>query len=117
MRLSLAVLGIVAGCGHSAARPPVSLRAESYSGQAILRVVPAGDLRINARVAPGLELAAGGIVRLARGRISEDSAYFLEPPWQVRPAGVPIRGTLHVSYCRLDEAVCRSAKLPVDLPE
>jgi hypothetical protein len=76
-----------------------------------------GDLRINARVPPAIELAAGGVLRLVRGRVSMDSSYFVEPPWEVRPPGVPIRGTLRVSFCRPDEAVCRLEMLPVDLPE
>jgi hypothetical protein len=68
-------------------------------------------------VPPAIELAAGGILRLGRGRVAMDSSYFLEPPWEARPAGVPIRGTLRVSICRPDEAVCRSAALPVDLSD
>jgi hypothetical protein len=117
MRLLLASLLALTACGHSPAAAPVNLEARLDGGEAVLAVVPAGDLRINARVPPAIELAAGGIVRLARGRVSMDSSYFLEPPWEVRPAGVPIRGTLRVSLCRPDEAVCRSAMLPVDLPE
>ncbi len=117
MRLPLASLAVVAACGYSPAPTPVKLQAGSHAGEAILAVVPADDLRINARVPPAIELAAGGIVRLARGRVSMDSSYFLEPPWEVRPPGVPIRGTLRVSVCRADETVCRSVMLPVDLPE
>jgi len=117
MRLPLASLLAATACGYSPAAAPVNLRARSHGGEAILAVVPAGHLRINARVPPAIELAAGGIVRLVRGRVSTDSSYFLEPPWGVRPPGIPIRGTLRVSFCRPDEAVCRSAMLPVELPE
>jgi len=117
MRLPLASLLAATACGYSPAAAPVSLRARSHGGEAILAVVPAGELRINARVPPAIELAAGGIVRLARGRVSMDSSYFLEPPWEVRPPGVPIRGTLRVSFCGPDERVCKSAMLPVELPE
>jgi hypothetical protein len=117
MRLPLASLVAVAACGYSPAPAPVYLQAASHGREATLAVVPADDLRINARVPPAIELAAGGIVRLARGRVSLDSSYFLEPPWEVRPTGVPIRGTLRVSFCRADETVCRSVMLPVDLPE
>ena len=116
MRRPLASLLALTACAWSPAAP-VSLQARSRGGQAILVLVPAHDLRINARVAPAIELASGGIVRLARGRVSMDSSYFLEPPWQVRPPRIPIRGTLRVSFCRPDEAVCRSAQLPVELPE
>jgi hypothetical protein len=117
MRLPLACLLAVIACGCFPAAAPVNLQARSRGGEAVLAVVPAGALRINARVPPAIELAAGGVVHLVRGRVSTDSSYFLEPPWEVRPSGVPIRGTLRVGFCRLDEAVCRSAQLPVDLPE
>ena len=117
MRPLLASLVAVAACGSSPAPAPVYLQAGSHGGEAILAVVPAHDLHINAGVPPAIELAAGGIVRLARGRVSMDSSYFLEPPWELRPSGVPIRGMLRVSLCRVDETVCRSVMLPVDLPE
>ncbi|MGH7527861.1 MAG: hypothetical protein ACREMX_14280 [Gemmatimonadales bacterium] len=80
-------------------------------------VVPAPDQRINARVPPAIELAAGGVIRLARGRISPDSSYFVEPPWEVRPPGLPVRGALRVSVCGADELLCRTVLLPVDLEE
>jgi hypothetical protein len=117
MRLALASLLAATACGHSPAAAPVSLQARSRGGDAILAVVPAGDLRINARVPPAVEFAAGGVLRLVRGRVSMDSSYFLEPPWEVRPSKVPIRGTLRVSFCRPDETVCRSVMVPVDLQE
>jgi hypothetical protein len=117
MRLPLASLIAIAGCGYSPGPTPVHLQAGSRGGEAILAVVPAEDLRINARVPPAIELAAGRIVRLARGRVSKDSSYFLEPPWEVRPPGIPVRGVLRVSFCQADKTVCRTAILPVDLQE
>lgn len=117
MRLPLASLLAVTACGYSAAPAPVHLQAGSHGGEAILAVVPTDDLRISARVPPAIELAAGGLIRLARGHVTMDSSYFLEPPWEVRPPGVPIRGTLRVSFCRSDESVCRSVMLPVELQE
>jgi hypothetical protein len=117
MRPLLASLVTLAACGPSPGAAPVYVRADSHGGKAILAVVPAHDLRINARVPPALEFAAGGVVRLARGRVSKDSSYFLEPPWEVRPPGIPVRGVLRVSFCQADETVCRTAMLPVDLQE
>ncbi len=117
MRLLLASLVAAAACESGPAPAPVRLQAGSLAGVAILAVVPSKDLRINARVPPAIELAAGGVIRLARGRVSMDSSYFLEPPWDVRPPGIPIRGALRVSFCRADETVCRSVMLPVDLQE
>jgi hypothetical protein len=117
MRLRLAGIMVLAACGHSSPPAAVALRAEPRGRESALVVVPARDLRINARVPPALELESGGIVRLARGRVSPDSSYFLESPWEVRPPGVPIRGRLRVSYCRRVETVCRSVTLPVDVPD
>ncbi len=117
MRLLPASLLVLAACGYSTDAAPVSLRTWSHRGEAILAVAPANDLRINARLPPVIELAAGGIVRLSRGRVTRDSSYYLEPPWALRPPGVPIRGTLRVSYCRAHEPVCRTGAFPVDLPE
>lgn len=116
MRLLLASL-VAAACASRPDPAPVRLQARSLAGKGILAVVPAHDLRINARVPPAIELAAGGVIRLARGRVSVDSNYFLEPPWEIRPPGVPVRGALRVSFCRADETVCRSVMLPVDLHE
>jgi hypothetical protein len=117
MRLALAGLVAVVACGSSPAAAPVRLKAGFQGPEAILAVIPAADLRINARVPPAIELPAGGIFRLARGRVSVDSSYFVEPPWELRPLGMPVRGSLRVSFCRVDEMVCRSAILPVNLQE
>jgi hypothetical protein len=117
MRLALASLIAVVACGSSPAAAPVRLQAGFQGPEAILAVIPAADLRINARVPPAIELLAGGIVCLAQGRVSIDSSYFVEPPWEVRPSGVQIRGTLRVSFCRAGETVCRSVELPVALEE
>jgi hypothetical protein len=80
-------------------------------------VVPAPGFRINARVPPALELGSGAVIRLAAGRVSADSSYFVEPPWVVRPVGERLRGVLRVSFCRDSEALCRTASLPIDLRE
>ncbi|HEV8177399.1 MAG TPA: hypothetical protein VGP44_06875 [Gemmatimonadales bacterium] len=77
-----------------------------------MRLLPA----TNARLPPAIELSDGSVIRLARGRISADSAYFLDPPWEIYPGTRGIRGALRVSYCRRDEALCRSVVLPVSLP-
>jgi hypothetical protein len=117
LRQAWATLVVVAACGPSRPPAPVELQERSRGGEVILAVVPNQGLRLNARVPPAVELASGDVLRLARGRISKDSSYFLEPPWEVRPEGVAIRGTLRVSYCPPDEPVCRSMTIPVDLSE
>jgi hypothetical protein len=75
-----------------------------------LHAVP--HLKINARLAPALELAGGTVLRFTASHLTPDSAYFTEPP----SALVPGRhdrphGTLHASVCRDDERVCRSVTL------
>jgi hypothetical protein len=117
LRLLVAILVGVVACASESAAPPVALKAVSDADNAILAVVPASDLRINARMPPAIELTAGGVLRLARGRVSRDSSYFVEPPWEVRPLGIPIRGSLRVSFCRVNETVCQTVMLPVNLQE
>ena len=109
------LIGLVAfGCGPRVT-PPVRLVASSHGGRAILAALPAADVRINARVAPAIELRGGSVLRLTQGRMTSDSAYFAEPPWAVRPQNGRIRGLMRISYCRTDEALCRAVALPVDL--
>jgi hypothetical protein len=102
-------------CGREHAADPVQLRLGARGEERVLSVVPASGYRINGRVPPALELATGEVVRLAGGRVSPDSAYFLEAPWALAPAAGPLRGTLRASVCRADESLCRIALVPVDL--
>jgi hypothetical protein len=85
--------------------PPVTL--VPRDGSSALAVVPAAGVRINARVPPALEFADGSIVRLDRGALTTDSAYFAEPPWASVGASLTA-ARLRVSYCRFDEPVCRT---------
>ncbi|MBA3343926.1 MAG: hypothetical protein H0T44_01290 [Gemmatimonadales bacterium] len=110
------LIGLVAlGCGPRVAPPPVSLVATSHGGRATLAAVPGPGVRINAQVAPALELNGGTVLRLTQGRMTSDSAYFAEPPWALRRQSGPVRGILRISYCRTDEALCRAVALPVAL--
>jgi hypothetical protein len=112
-RLLLGLL--VWGCRPGPSPDAVRLETGNRDGEQILSVIPASGFRINARVPPALELAGGGILRLAAGRVLPDTSYFVEPPWAPRPAGVPLRGVLRVSFCRATERLCRIAAIPVDL--
>jgi hypothetical protein len=72
----------------------------------------APHLKLNARVAPALELSDGRILRFRAGRRTADSAYFAEPPSAVMPGHQKqVHGTLRVSVCRDDEQVCRSLRI------
>ena len=103
------------GCGAAPNSAAVRLESEIRQGKRVLAVVPAAGFRINAHAPPALELSNGEIIRLAAGRVLPDSSYFVEPPWAARPAGVRLRGVLRVSFCRVDEQLCRAAALPIDL--
>ena len=105
---------MIAACATRQPDDPVHLASALRGGRPILTVVTAPGYRVNARVPPAFELAAGPVIRLDRGRVSPDS-FFAEPPWAPEPRDVPRRGTLRASVCRTDESLCRSAVLSVDL--
>lgn len=95
----------LAACGHST---PVTLVQRDLSGSSALAVVPAAGVRINARLPPALEFADGSNVRIDRGALTTDSAYFTEAPWGPVSPGSLEGAKLRVSYCRFDEPVCRT---------
>jgi hypothetical protein len=75
-----------------------------------LAVSPVGGARINALLPPVLETATGAVHFTAPARTA-DSAYFTAPP--TATVAAPTEGTLHVSVCPPDVAVCRTVALPV----
>jgi hypothetical protein len=103
------------GCSPAPNSGPVRLQSEMREGRRVLAVIPAAGFRINAHVPPALELGSGEIIRLAAGRVLPDSSYFVEPPWGPRPDARPLRGVLRVSFCRVDEQLCRTTTLAIDL--
>jgi hypothetical protein len=105
------------GCSPAPNAEPVRLEAEIREGKRILAVIPAAGFLINAHVPPALELGNGELIRLAAGRVLPDSSYFVEPPWGPRPAAGHLRGVLRVSFCRVDEKLCRTTALAIDLHE
>lgn len=96
------------------AGPPASLSLATSREGADTRVtlVAAPHLKVNARLAPALELADGTVLRFDAARLTADSAYFAEPATALlsgrRDA---VHGTLRASVCRDDEQVCRSVTL------
>lgn len=114
--LRLVSAGLFASaCQSGKSKDAVHLQSELRSGEPILTVVPAPGYRINARVPPALELAAGRMIRINRGRLSADSAFFVERPWVPEPRRAALKGTLRAGICRLDESLCRIAVVSVDL--
>lgn len=116
LRLAASLVVALAACDIGLRPAPVRLAQIHLAGQRTLAVIASPDARINARLPPAIELSDGSVLRLARGRISADSAYFLDPPWEIHPGTGAIRGALRVSYCRRDEALCRSVVLPIAFP-
>jgi hypothetical protein len=113
--MTLVALGIAAAC----VRPPVD------SGPLRITIAAAGPdtrvtlhagphLKINARLAPALELGGGTILRFRSGRLTPDSAYYAEAPSAVLPGRhARVHGMLRASVCRDDEQVCRTVTLKI----
>lgn len=103
----------VTGC-RATPRPdaPLFLVARTQGPDTRLTLHAAPHLKINARLAPALELAGGTVIRFAGTALTPDSAYFAEPPSARLPGRHDeVHGTLRASVCRDDEQVCRSITL------
>ena len=80
----------------------------------VVRAVPATGTRINARLAPQLELASGRTRRLGSSGVTPDSAYFTVPPEVVLAASTNLKGAhLRASICDDSLAVCRVVSIPL----
>ena len=108
---SLLVLGVI-GCRGTAGAAPLHVSASTAGPATLLTLVADPGLKVNARVAPALELSDGRIIRFGSAWLSADSAYFAEPPTAVLPGRYSrVHGTLRASVCREREQVCRSLTL------
>ncbi len=108
-RVAAAGLVFAVACAGPA-EPPLRVTT-SVAGEETRLVLEAGSrLKINARLAPALELNGGGpVIRFSARRLTPDSAYFAEPPVALLGGRhARVHGTLRASVCREDEAVCRS---------
>jgi hypothetical protein len=116
LRMTLvAAIGIASACS----RPPVE------SGPLQVTTAPSGPdtrltlhagphLKINARLAPALELGDGTVLRFRASLLTADSAYYAEPPSAVLPGRhAQMHGTLRASVCRDDEQVCRAVRVQI----
>ena len=84
--------------------------AEGPDTRVTLHAAP--HLKINARLAPALELAGGTVLRFGGAPLTADSAYFSESPSALLTGRHDeVHGTLRASVCRDDEQVCRSVTL------
>jgi hypothetical protein len=129
-RAALALL-LLAGCrrdapataGAGESEPPagapaaaVHVEAVALAGGTRLTLVPAFGVRISARLAPALALAAGDTVRFGDAPVTEDGDYFTAPPSATLPRPLGPRGTngvLRASVCDVGERVCRPVTVPL----
>lgn len=106
-----AVLAALA-CGGAGSEPPLRVETAVAGDYTRVTLVPAGHIKLNARLKPALELADGSILRFDSARLSPDSAYFAEPPEALLPGRHRrVRGTLRASICENDAPVCRALVL------
>lgn len=96
--------------------PPLRLVPLAHGGRTVVGVTAPAGTRINARLAPALEFADGHVVRLDRGAVDRDSAYFTEAPWSEASMtrGTPV--VLRASVCDAGEARCRTVRLAARVP-
>jgi hypothetical protein len=112
--MTLLALGLAAvACDRPPAEPAALHIAIAPAGpdtRLTLHAEP--GLKINALLAPALELADGTILRFDAAERTADSAYFATAP-TARLAGRhnEVHGTLRASVCREDERLCRSVTL------
>jgi hypothetical protein len=108
-----ALLMAAAACSFPpSADTPLRLAATPFGPDTRLTLHAGPHLKVNARVAPALELSNGTVLRFLTGRRTADSAYYTEPPSTVLPGRHErVRGTLRASVCRDDEQICRSLKV------
>ena len=108
--VAVLVLAVIAACRS------VPFRVEAQSGGSArrLRLVAASGARINARLAPALELPGGTVLRFDSPQRTADSAYFADAP--TMQGALPEeahRGVVRASVCPRDEKVCRSYEVAV----
>ena len=107
--LALAVLA----CGGGRPDAPFRVTTSAAGADTRLTLITAPGYKVNARLAPALELPDGTVLRFDAARTA-DWSYFAEPA-HVLLAGrhAQVHGTLRASVCRQDELVCRSLTLEI----
>jgi hypothetical protein len=113
--MTVFAVGLAAACSR-APTDSASLRVTATpSGPDTHLILHAGPhLKINARIAPALELGDGTVLRFRTGVRTADSAYYAEPPSTVLPGRhARVHGSLRASVCRDDEQVCRVVRAEI----
>lgn len=108
-----AAITLLAACSPTpGAEPPLRLETARAGTHTRVTLIPAGHIKLNARLKPALELADGSVLRFDTPRLTPDSAYFAEPPVALLPGRHRrVRGTLRASVCENDAPVCRALVL------
>ena len=109
-RAAVTLLLLAAACAvEKGPDPLVRLEATPAGAHTRVTLIPAANIKLNARLKPALELADGSILRFDSPRLTADSSYFAEPPAAVLPGRHRrVRGTLRASVCENDAPVCRA---------
>jgi hypothetical protein len=111
-RWTSAAFATLLACAESGPPGPLHLVTSAAGPDTKLMLVAEAGLKLNARVAPALELAGGNVLRFGGARLTPDSAYFAEPPSAVLSGRHhQVHGILRASVCREDEQVCRSLEV------
>ena len=106
---ALALAGLA--CGGERPAAPFRVTTTAAGADTRLTLIAAPGYKVNARLAPALELPDGTVLRFDAARTA-DSSYFAEPVHAlVAGRHVEVHGTLRASVCRQDELVCRSLTL------
>jgi hypothetical protein len=115
LRMTLMALGLVAACSRPPTDPAsLHVTATPSGPDTRLTLHAEPGLKINARLAPALELGDGTVLRFRHGLLTADSSYYAEPPSAVLPGRhARVHGTLRASVCRDDEQVCRAARVEI----
>jgi hypothetical protein len=109
---ALALIAASACTAPETPSPPLRVTLAPDGPDTRLTLLAPPGAKVNARLAPALELPDGTILRFAAGRLTADSAYFAEPPTARLPGRYDrIHGTLRASVCGADELVCRSVSV------
>jgi len=94
--------------------PPLAV--QRVANGARLLVDPRPGDQINALLPPFIQTDDGRRLQFEGPAVTEDSAYFVGAVTAlVADSLLPLRGTLHTSYCKAGERLCRSAKRPVQI--
>ena len=111
----VAASGSLAGCtDRSSPDGPLRVTTSPAGADTRLSLHAAPHLKINARVAPALELADHSVIRFGAARLSPDSAYFAEPPSALLAGRhETVHGTLRASVCDVGVQVCRSIAVKI----